>query len=647
MSTALSTKKVLILGLPNSGKSRLFSRLTGRYAEVANAPLTTIDLNQAPLALGKGKGAYEIIDSPGIQDLFTSLNESETIREAIFALHPDAIIMCLDANRLKQSLALALEVQTLGIPMVVSLNLAEEARARGLTIDAKLLSHSLDVPVVTQNGHVREALLLADALGTARPGQAKGLSYGKSIGEGLRRIQSGLPEYVPYPRAVAMHMLMGGAAASAFMERTVGIEAAIDLMRQAEEVILHIRGDALSIVKKAWSRWIDQSARRLVRLRRNSSINALQTLARLTRSIIFGPLILIIILYFTFFMVVDVANTIAELLNDGLWMPIRDYLAGVLPPGFISDFLIGDYGILSMGLANALLTVLPILSVFYLVFNTLEDAGYLPNLSVLTRRILAKIGLGGSAIMPLILGFGCKTMATLTAKTLTSSREKFITIFLVAFAIPCAGQMGLNMSIIGRMGWGAFVISSVSLVAVELAAGVFLHRFLKRSDEKDLFILELPPIRIPQPKAVLQKTYMRISSFLRESLGIFVMAALALFAMDRIGLLGAIKDLLGPVLERFLGLPSSMLDAIILLLARHEAAAAVIIDLIRKGQLGYRESIIAVTLTTMFIPCFANMMAMVRVLGLRSALVIFASVNVAALASCAALNWILIVLGYS
>lgn len=640
MSTsAFTTKKALILGLPNSGKSQLFTRLTRRYAEVANAPLTTIDLNRAPLAFEEG--TFELIDSPGIQDLFLSVDTCEPLRQALFTERPDLLIMCVDANRLKQSLALTLEVLTLGLPMVVSLNLLNDANSRGVFIDAGRLSQALGAPVFVKKGDADDAGRLAAALKTAQPGQLKRLSFSASLGACVRSIEEVLPAGFPYPRTAALHLLMGGAATPEYMGHPLDAATQATLRARVDEAVKDIRGAPQSVVSNAWNTWIDAVAERCVTVRENRESDALRVVARLTRSVVFGPPILLMILFATFLLVVDGANSLSEWMNDGLWAPVRDSLARVLPPGFWSDLLIGDYGVLSMGLANALLTVLPILSVFYLIFNTLEDVGYLPNLSVLTRRILGKLGLGGSAIMPLILGFGCKTMATLTARTLTSPREKYITIFLIAFAIPCAGQMGLNMSIIGRMGWSAFVISSTALVVVELGAGILLNRFLKQSEERDPFILELPPIRVPKLRSVMQKTYFRVASFLRESLAVFVYAALILFVSDKIGLLGVIKAVLGPLVEGALGLPRSMIDAILLLLARHEAAAAVIIDMIRKGQLDYKQSIVAVTLTTMFIPCFANVMAMGKVLGGKDAAVILLSVNVFALAAAGALNWLL------
>ena len=293
-----------------------------------------------------------------------------------------------------------------------------------------------------------------------------------------------------------------------------------------------------------------------------------------------GVPVLLMVVYTMFLLIVNVANEITEWMDVSLWQPVEHWINGMMPSGFIHDLLIGEYGVLSLGIANALLTVLPILSVFYLFFNLLEDAGYIANLSIMTKRLLEKFGLSGNAIMPLVLGFGCKTMATLTTRSLTSKKERCIAIYLIAFAIPCAAQTGINMSILGRMGLRAFIITFAVLIFAEVIAGVALNKILK-GDPKGDFIHELPAIRLPSMKGIFKKTYYRLVWFLKEALPVFVYASLLLFLFDRFGILNELRLLLKPVIENVLGLPLAMVDAIILCIVRREAAAGMIINLIK------------------------------------------------------------------
>jgi len=450
-----------------------------------------------------------------------------------------------------------------------------------------------------------------------------------------------LPENVPYKRKESMLLLMDDPYITGCLIKRYGEEKVAPVIKKANDVRRKFMGNVNQVIIKKQGKWIDDIIERVVRRQEIEPREFLQGFARLCRHPVFGIPIFLIIVYAMYFLVVNVANNIAEWMDNVLWVPIESMVSSIMAAGFWLDFLIGDYGILSLGLANAIITVLPVLSVFFLMFNILEDIGYIPNLCVLTKKIIEKLGLSGSAVMPMVLGFGCKTMATLTTKTLHSEREKYIAIYLIAFAIPCAPQMGLNMSILGRMSIAAFLIVFFVLIFVEIAAGMILNKMLKEEKKSD-YIQELPPMRLPNPKAVIVKTYYRLYWFLKEAIPVFIYAALALFALDKSGILDATKNLLSPVIKGLLGLPLEMVDALILCMARHEAAAGLIINLVDKGKLDFIQCIVAVTITTMFVPCFANIMAMINELKIKKALIMTAIINLSAFIIAGILNWVLI-----
>lgn len=635
-------KKVFILGLPNTGKSLIFTNLTGKFTIVANAPLTTISLKKASLNIGDQ--SYEIVDTPGLHSLYIDSEEEIQVRDSIFKENPDIIIQCIDANRLKQSLMLTADLIELEIPMVISLNAIDETMRKGIWIDSEGLSRLLNVPVIESMAlQARGTRELINALQLAGKGK-RDISYGNIIENGLSSIASKLSADVPYRRIISLLMLMDDPLIPHYLEETSGKSVVARLIEEAEYIRGHFRGSIHRVINNCRGRWVDDIVTAMTKRQKIQPRNFSETFARLTRHPVFGIPILLFVLYVMFFLVVNVANVLAEWMNTVFWSPIEAAISSIVPMGFWHDFLIGNYGVLSLGLSNALLTVLPILSVFFLMFNILEDIGYIPNLAVLSKRLLGKLGLSGNAIMPLALGFGCKTMATLTTRSLRTRKERYIAIYLIAFAIPCAAQMGLNMSILGRIGTGAFFIVFFMLSSMEIAAGIILNKMLKEQEEKTGFILELPPIRMPDFKGVIKKTYYRLYWFLRESLMVFVYAALVLFTIDKLGILDVAKKLFSPIIKGFLGLPLDMTDAIILCLARHEAAAAMIINLIRKGQMNYVQCIVAVVLTTMFVPCFANIMAMIKEVGIKNALVMVLAINVSAFVISGVLNSILITL---
>lgn len=637
-----SIKKIMLVGLPNSGKSQVYNNLTGEYTIVANSPLTTIELKRTRRRIG-GR-TWEVIDTPGLHCLYIHSEEELKVREAIFSETPAVIIQCIDANRLKQSLTLTADLLTLGIPMAISLNAMDETMRRGIWIDSEEFSRLLGVPVVESIAlQGLGAGELEETLARARRGSAK-IGYGEVIENGLSAIEALLHRDFPYKRTAALLILQKDPFILDNLGDSYGEPELAGLERETQGIAARLRGNINHFLNKKRNQWIDQIAEMVIRKQKIAPREFTQGFARLSRHPLYGVPVLLFIIYTMYLLVVKVANVGSEWMHHVLWAPVKNAISGITPAGFWHDLLIGDYGVLSLGLANALLTVLPILTVFFLMFNTLEDIGYIANLTVLTKRVMGKLGLSGGAIMPLVLGFGCKTMATLTTKTLSSRKEKYIAIYLITFAIPCSAQMGLNMSILGRMGLGAFAIAFSVLTFVGIVAGIILNRILKEKEARPAFIQELPAIRIPNLKGVIEKTYYRLYWFLKESLLIFIYAALALFTLDKVGLLGAAKRVLSPIVEEFLGLPLAMVDAIILCFARHEAGAGLVINLIQKGRLNYTQTIVAVIITTIFAPCFANIMAVVKEIGRKRTAAMLGSISMSSILTAGILNWILVIL---
>jgi len=640
-SSSSPVKKIAIVGLPNTGKSQVFNNLTGKYTLVANYPLTTVEMTKTTCRID-GE-SYEVIDTPGLHCLYIHSEEELIVRDMIFKEAPDIIIQCIDANQLKQSLTLTADLLELGIPMVISLNAIDETAKKGLWIDSAGLSRTLGVPVIESiavNGVGTKEL--KGAINKARRGGCT-LRYGQIVDDGISAIESVLPEQASFKRKIATLLLLADPFVTDYLRAKYGRDKVAQLESQVNRVRQQFRGNFGHALNNKRSRWADEITENTTRKQKVVLGQFSAAFGRLSRHPVFGIPILLMVIFTMYLLIVNVANVIVGWMDKTLWIPVEAKIDNLITIEWLNDFLIGDYGVLSLGLANAFLTILPILTVFFLAFNILQDVGYIPNLCVLTKRIFDKLGLSGSAIMPLVLGFGCKTMATLTTKSLRSKKERYIAIYLIAFAIPCAAQMALNMSILGRMGVRAFVIAFSVLAFVEIAAGVTLNKIMKEEERSD-FLQELPAIRLPNPKAVIVKTYYRLWWFIKEAVPVFIYAAVILFVIDKAGILDTIKNVLSPVINGLLGLPVQMVDALILCMARHEAAAGLIIKLIEAGKLNYIQCIVAVTITTMFVPCFANIMAMIKELGARRAITMAVIINASAFLIAACLNWGLVML---
>jgi len=636
MSTVTS-KKILILGLPNTGKTQIFNNLTGTYGIVSNYPMTTLQAQKAVVKTLPEE--YTIIDAPGFHSLFIQSEEELEVRRLLLSEKPDIILHCIDANRLKQSLFLTFDLMELGVPMVVSLNAIDETDAKGMYIDEKELSKALGVPVVkTAATEGRGTAELISALkNTAVPSLP--CNYPEKIEEMLEALSGRVSIELPYRRKILLLLLLQDSFLT--WEWLSEKEERENLKSTVTNLLKDYNGNIHYAVSRTKNRWVSEVASKTIKKQGVFSDRFSEGMARLSRNPATGFPLLFFFLLLSYFIVVHVAGFLEEVLTSLISDPIVSFIDRIISDGWIKDFLIGDYGILTLGLFNAIFTVLPVLSVFFLLFGLLEDMGYLPNLSILVRRLFNKIGLSGKAIMPIILGFGCKTMATLTTRSIASKKERTIAIFLIAFGIPCSAQMGLNMAILGNAGVASFVIALGFLFFVELVAGALLNKLIK-DDASGSFILELPPFRIPNLYAVLKKTYYRLFWFLRESIVIFIIAAVGLFVFDTLGGLDFLKRFLHPVIVNWLGLPVDMVEALILTMARHEIAAGFILNLSNAGRLSFIQSIISVVITTMFVPCIANIVAIFKELGAKTGLVMVLSINLVSFLLAGILNWTLI-----
>ena len=624
--------RVAILGLPNTGKSQIFNEISGAYNIVANYPLTTVDLTRASTKIGDEQ--LELIDTPGLHSLYIHSEEELAVRDFIFNERPDRIVQCIDAHRFKQSLALTLDLIELGIPFGIILNTIEETEATGIQVDAQRLAGMLGVPVYDNRMKAARGTRVPGTLLEELKTSSFTLSYGSSIRETIAKIEDLIPPDVSYSSKLAVLLAEGDRYALAGGGSAI-VEADISRLRSAYRgnLVRDIAKRRRSILDVIYAQSIAESKRAIS----NFALN----FARIARHPIYGLPLLGVIVLVTYLLVVNVAGLIEGFLSGIIVDPIVTAISEGISSPFFRDALVGDYGLLTLGVFNAFVTVLPILSVYFLIMGFIEDIGYLPNLTVLTRRVLGKIGLSGRSIMSLILGFGCKTMATLTTRGIASRRERYISIYLIAFAIPCSAQLAIDMAILGRVGFLAFIIAYGTLAIVEIGAGYILNKILKEEERAD-FIQELPPIRLPDIGAILKKTGYRLYWFLKEAVPIFAVASVVLFLADFSGILTAAKTFLNPVVIGWLGLPIDIVEVLILSLARHEAAAGFLLRMVDNGELNYVQSIVAVVITTMFVPCFANIVAMCKQLGVGKGLVMTLSINGSAFILAGVLNWILV-----
>jgi ferrous iron transport protein B len=280
--------------------------------------------------------------------------------------------------------------------------------------------------------------------------------------------------------------------------------------------------------------------------------------------------------------------------------------------------LIGHYGVFTMGLTYAIGIILPITATFFFVFGLLEDSGYLPRLAVISNKVFSVLGLNGKAVLPLVLGLGCCTMATMTTRILESKRERIIATFLIALTIPCSAQLGVILGILGSLHLRALLWWAGSLLVVMIFSGYLASKVVP-GEKPDLFI-ELPPLRVPSIGNIVMKTLSRIEWYLKEAVPLFLLGAVSLFVLDRLLILRWIQASASPVVVKFLGLPAQTTEAFLMGFLRRDYGAAGIFDMARQGLMDENQVIVGLVTMTLFVPCIANLFMMIKERGLRTAL---------------------------
>lgn len=337
--------------------------------------------------------------------------------------------------------------------------------------------------------------------------------------------------------------------------------------------------------------------------------------------------ILALVLYFGLYQFVGIfgAGTVVELIEEGLFGEyinpfVERIVRATVPWQPIQELLVGEYGVWTLGVTYAIALILPIVTFFFLVFAILEDTGYLPRLAMLIDRAFKALGLNGRAVIPIVLGFGCDTMATVVTRVLETRRERVIATLLLTLTIPCSAQLGVVLALLSAYPLGlaiwAGVLMVVFLLAGWLAAQILPGRAMP-------FYMEIPPMRLPSLSNVLLKTLARLQWYFLEVLPLFLIASVLIWIGQLTGLFDLALRVLTP-LTQLLGLPAETSVAFLFGFFRRDYGAAGLYDLHEKGALSGNDMLITAVVLTLFVPCVAQFLVTIKERGWKTALAMFA-----------------------
>ncbi|MFO0751822.1 MAG: ferrous iron transport protein B [Thermodesulfovibrionales bacterium] len=636
-------RKIALIGNPNVGKSVIFGLLTGKYVAVSNYPGTTVEISRGNLLL-EGQRIL-LIDTPGVNSLIPMSEDEKVTRDILLSEAPSAVVQVGDSKNLKRTLLITLQLAEMGIPVVLDLNMVDEAMDRGITIDTGALSSRLGVPVIGTIAPQRKGLRqLREAI--LSPGRVEArMQYLPVIEEHIEKISRLLPASPLSRRSLSTMILSGDESLREWLKAGISEEALREIERLRDECAVKAKESPAFLINKARIETADTIAKEVVKKSKPQGGEVLHTIGRLSMHPLYGIPVLLAVLYGIYefvgvFGAGTLVNFVEKTLFNGYINPMLTKTVTVLIPiGLVQELLVGEYGLITVALTYAIAIILPITATFFIAFALLEDSGYLPRLAIMSNRIFTLIGLNGKAVLPMILGLGCGTMAVMTSRILETKRDRIITTFLLALAIPCSAQMGVILGILGSLSLKAALIWTGSILLIIFLSGFLASKLVP--GEKTDFFLEIPPIRMPTFTNILVKTMGRIEWYLREAVPLFLLGTFILFLLHKLNLLTVLEEIASPVVVNLLNLPPQAAAAFILGFLRRDFGAAGLFKMFEDGTLTPVQAIVSLVTITLFIPCLASFFMIIKERGLRTTLWVVGIVFPSAFLFGGLLNWVL------
>ncbi|PIP40044.1 ferrous iron transporter B [Candidatus Desantisbacteria bacterium CG23_combo_of_CG06-09_8_20_14_all_40_23] len=544
---------ILLMGNPNVGKSVVFSRLTGVHVISSNYPGTTVEFTKGYMNLNVE--TVEVIDVPGVYTLEPVSKAEEVACEMLNA--DNIVINVINSTNLIRSLNLTLQLIKKKIPMIIALNLWDEAEHTGIQIDAEKLQQILGVPCIP-----------VCAL----------------TGEGFKVLVSSIKEAslstYEYEEGERLHE--AGLITESVEKITHRHHKLYERLRDA--TISPVRGSLIALIVLFYTF-------QTIRFIGEGLINYVFT--PLFENL-WTPLMLMVSSLFK---------------GTGF---IHDILIGRLIDGKI-DYN-QSFGLLTTGIFIEFGVVLPYIFAFFLILSFLEDSGYLPRLAILADNIMHRLGMHGMAIIPMMLGLGCNVPAVLSARVMDTKRERFIVTTLTAIAVPCMAQIAMVVGLLGKHGAAGLGIVFGSLFVVWIVLGIILNKVM--SGESTEMFLEIPPYRFPYLPGLVKKVWMRITWFVREGVPWIMVGIFIANILYTLGIIDLIAVLAQPVVCGILGLPKEVAGALLIGFLRKDVAVGMLAPL----GLTLPQLVISSVVLTMYFPCVASFSIMIKELGVNGVL---------------------------
>ncbi|NYT06196.1 MAG: ferrous iron transport protein B [Methanomicrobiales archaeon] len=592
--------KIALVGNPSVGKSLIFNQLTGLGVEVSNYPGSTAEMKGGSLCYQRRK--LEVVDLPGIYALDGSSEEEEEIlvRTFLSGGEADAVVVVMDGTRLERNLYLLIQVAEFGIPMVAVLNMVDEVTRQGLAIDTERLSAELGVPVLPTAASLGQniAKIIPFAIERAVVPDLI-VPYNTSIQAAIRS----LGKMAGATRKDSLRALQGIGTDEVLLEAAATIAEQIEKQQHmtATQIIAANRHNAANriataVVSEAEKRLGFDADHLLASAFPGIPLLIITLLGMLTIVFVLGSYLeeQIVFLFEIY--------TVQPLLAAG-WTPLAEAVG-------MSILLALQAGI---GIA------FPFVFIFYILISVIEDSGYMTRAAFLADNAMHRMGMHGGGIIPLVLGLGCNVPAIMGLRMLKSRRERMIGAFLITM-VPCSARTVIILGIVAAfVGLAAAFSIYILVLSLIIFTGLLLSKYTP--GEQFGMIMEMAPLRWPEPRQVLTKAWGRMQEFFFIAMPMLLVGSVILGLLDFVGLTAAFEALIAPFSETVLGLPAYAASALIFGILRKEMAFETLVILAGTSNLTAVLSPLQLTVfavvSVLFVPCVSTIAVLAREMGYR------------------------------
>ncbi|MFZ7945336.1 MULTISPECIES: ferrous iron transport protein B [Bacillaceae] len=519
--------EIALIGNPNTGKTSLFNNLTGSYEYVGNWSGVTVEKKVGVFKNNIG----QLIDLPGVYTL-NPLSKDEGVVTSYFLNESvDRLLNILDASQLERNLHLTLQLLEFEKPALIGLNMIDVANKRGIQIDASKLSSVLGVPVVpvvARSGKGCDKLVDVISTKSIQPAKKNLVYYGKEVEEAITALAGEMTNKTSHSlRFLAIQYIEGNEFVKDYVNRITDQQRIKTIIANLESKLQKLH-DTKSLANFIYGKRKEVIAKIVADVARksDSSIPLSEKVDKIVTNRYLGMPIFLVLMYLMFMLTFDWLGTpLSDALDGLLTGPVTAGFESVLTAINASAFI---HALIIEGLVagvGGVLVFVPQIFILFFFISLLEDSGYMARVALVMDRIMESVGLNGKAFIPMMIGFGCNVPGIMAARTIETPRERLLTILLTPL-MSCSARLPVYALFVGAFfaGHKAFIVLSLYVLGIVVAlilAKIFSSTLLK--SEASLFVIELPPYRLPQFQSLWRSTWDKGKGFIRKA-GTFIFA---------------------------------------------------------------------------------------------------------------------------